>query len=261
MDDDSGPISEIHVFNIIGTYAHFRKFYTNSSSLSYHIPPRTIIAGIIAGMFGLPSERFSIMRKNIYYEKFSRDNCIISVAMKTPVRKMMQTVNYYNPIKQNKSFRYQIPLEILRAKFCKEIKYRIFFSFHKPQAIQNYSEKIERIRDNRFIYPPYLGLTEFIASIKYVDTGKIRAVTNTNILHSACRLSFIKDINPDNNSRYLSERMPVGFTNDRTPLPPEDYLIEVDGNPIHATFREDAILFEVTYRDNGEEIREFISPM
>lgn len=61
---------EVIIFDIMGRNAHFRKFYTNSSSLSYLVPPRTVIAGLIAGLLGLPSERFTNDEKETYYEKF-----------------------------------------------------------------------------------------------------------------------------------------------------------------------------------------------
>ena len=51
---------KIIVFDIKGKFAHFRKFYTNSSSLTYGIPPRTAICGILAAILGL--ERDSIMK-------------------------------------------------------------------------------------------------------------------------------------------------------------------------------------------------------
>ncbi|MCB5267201.1 MAG: CRISPR-associated protein Cas5, partial [Candidatus Cloacimonetes bacterium] len=37
-----------------GNLAHFRKFYTNASSLSYTIPPRTAICGLVASILMLP---------------------------------------------------------------------------------------------------------------------------------------------------------------------------------------------------------------
>ena len=60
-------LMEILAFNIRGKFAHFRKFYSNSSALSYFIPPRTTIIGLIAGMLGL--------ERDSYYEDFSLDNC------------------------------------------------------------------------------------------------------------------------------------------------------------------------------------------
>ncbi|HBM79479.1 MAG TPA: CRISPR-associated protein Cas5, partial [Clostridiaceae bacterium] len=50
-----------------GKMAHFRKYYSNSSALSYFIPPRTTIIGIVAGFLGY--------ERDTYYEDFSLENC------------------------------------------------------------------------------------------------------------------------------------------------------------------------------------------
>ncbi|KPA09783.1 CRISPR-associated protein Cas5 domain protein, partial [Candidatus Magnetomorum sp. HK-1] len=43
------PVSILKIlsFRLNGRFAHFRKFYTNSSSLSYFVPPRTAIIGML----------------------------------------------------------------------------------------------------------------------------------------------------------------------------------------------------------------------
>lgn len=62
---------KIIIFELWGKFAHFRKFYTNSSSLSYSVPPRTTIEGIIAAILGY--------ERDSYYEKFNPDNLYVAV--------------------------------------------------------------------------------------------------------------------------------------------------------------------------------------
>jgi CRISPR-associated protein Cas5h len=78
-------VMKIISFRLRGKMAHFRKFYSNSSSLSYFIPPRTTLAGIIAGLLG--KERDS------YYDEFSLQQCKIGLAVCSPVKKTMQKLN------------------------------------------------------------------------------------------------------------------------------------------------------------------------
>ena len=85
---------KVLIFDLEGPFAHFRKYYTNSSSLTYLFPPRTVIIGLIAGLLGLPSERHTRNLNEIYYEKFNKDKCLVAVSLRTRVRRMMQTVNY-----------------------------------------------------------------------------------------------------------------------------------------------------------------------
>ncbi len=266
MNSGSSNSGKVYIFDISGRYAHFRKFYTNSSSLSYLVPPRTVIAGLIAGLLGLPSERFTNNEKETYYEKFNSENFLIAVSLKTQIRKMMQTVNYCFTKTQNKEISFskhsQIPLEILTAQNEKELRYRVYFSFIQNEDKSKFEKGIELIKNNRFIYPPYLGLSEFLASVNYIDTGKTSPLKEPpEKLHSVCRLEYIKDFKIESDVKYLSERMPTGFTNQRNPLPPKVYLVEVNGKPIYAKYSESALLYNVLYKENGETISENISPM
>ena len=44
------------VFDISASYGHFKKPYTTTSPLTYSIPTRTAVTGIIAAMLGLGKE-------------------------------------------------------------------------------------------------------------------------------------------------------------------------------------------------------------
>lgn len=59
------------VFDLKGKFAHFRKFYTNSSSLSYLVPPRTVIEGMVAAILGF--------ERDSYYDMFSAENLLVAV--------------------------------------------------------------------------------------------------------------------------------------------------------------------------------------
>lgn len=72
-------------FHIKGKMAHFRRYYSNSSALSYTVPPRTTVVGIIAGLLGF--------ERDSYYEQFSVEQCRIALAVRFPVKKIMQKMN------------------------------------------------------------------------------------------------------------------------------------------------------------------------
>jgi CRISPR-associated protein Cas5h len=80
------PQNPLIIFDLAGAYGMFRKFYTNSSSLSYPFPPRTTIAGLIAGIMGY--------ERDSYAEELGLDRCRIAVSVRVPVRRTMQRVNY-----------------------------------------------------------------------------------------------------------------------------------------------------------------------
>lgn len=73
------------VFKLQGKMAHFRKYYSNSTALSYHIPPVTTIKGILAGLLGY--------ERDSYYKMFANDQCRIGIAVDYPLKKITQTMN------------------------------------------------------------------------------------------------------------------------------------------------------------------------
>lgn len=129
-------------FHLKGKMAHFRKFYSNSSALSYFVPPRTTICGILAGLLGL--------ERDSYYEDFSIDNCKIAISSCKPLKKTMQKLNYLmikSPKDLNGSQEHhsQTPLELvipqnIRTEF---IDYKIWVH-HRDNKIMN---KLEEVLD------------------------------------------------------------------------------------------------------------------
>lgn len=245
--------NEVLIFDVIGPMAHFRKYYTNSSSLSYTVPPRTVIIGLIAGMLGFPSERYSESKNDIYYEKFTSNECFVTVSNKVKIRKIMQTVNYIRAININhvdgSKGGTQIPLEILLPAEGPEIIYRVFFS-HKNENI--YSTLKNRLKNNMFVYPPYLGLSEFLATIRYIGEGKVQRNTNEGIeITSICKFNGVELEFNDERLQYISEKMPTGFLNDRTPLEPSEYISEINGNCIKIKRFFLSTCYSVEYNDNN----------
>ena len=125
---------DILSFHLMGKMAHFRKFYSNSSALSFYIPPRTTICGIIAGLLGLT--------RDSYYEEFSLSNCKIAIAIKSPIKKTMQKLNYLmikseNDLNGSQENHSQTSAELVIPQNIIDhfIDYQIWFH-HKDQIIQ-----------------------------------------------------------------------------------------------------------------------------
>jgi CRISPR-associated protein Cas5h len=273
MLQDMPSPSKVLIFDIKGPMAQFRKYFANKSSLSHLIPPRSVVAGLIAGLLGLPNERG---KDEAYYEKFDEKKCFIAISPRTMLRKIVQTVNYLptdefrdkNQLDLAKSIMEgfkaptQVPVEILLPQNNKEIKYRIFF-YHAYDAL--YKNLKERLIDQRFVYPPYLGMTEFIASIDYVGEGGLsQNFGEKTEISSVCRKEWIKEIIFDEGTqgmRFSTEKMLTGFLNDRTHLKPQEYVFEVSGRPFRVKFQSGAPCYSVTYSEDGRSIKENIVPM
>ncbi|NLJ37176.1 MAG: CRISPR-associated protein Cas5, partial [Candidatus Atribacteria bacterium] len=107
-------------FDIYGDYAHFKKFYTTSSPLTFSIPPPPTIGGMIAAICGID-------KKN-YLDILSFTKCQYAIRILNPIHKVRMGLNHINTkgnawqliSKKNHEPRTQI-----RTEFLKSPRYRI----------------------------------------------------------------------------------------------------------------------------------------
>jgi CRISPR-associated protein Cas5h len=252
-------MDKILVFDLEGTIAHFRKFYTNSSSLSYAFPPRTVITGLIAGILGY--------ERDTYYDIFSSENCSIALSIRNPVRKLMQTVNYMRTkdIKEitGSGGHTQIPIEFVLPQIGQNsLKYRVYFLHKKEEIIENLKEKLKK---GSFEYPPYLGLTECPAKVSLIDgEGEISLIMD---LHNPIEIMTvvpiikIESINFQEGHRYMKEeKLPVEFDNNRKIKKVSSYIYEQNCKFIKAIIKNDDFkseIFHVKYKEKEKDIDEF----
>lgn len=213
------------VFDWKGRMGHFRKIDTNSSSLTYSFPSRTAIVGMIAGVLGY--------EKDSYYDFFATDKCKIALFLRTPVRKLFQTVNYLfvktkgdlNGVNGHT----QIPVEYLFPSIeNNHIIYRIYF-WHEDEKI--YEKLKEFIQTKRAIYPPYMGVSELISSLEFIRETDVQII-NTTVkkvkFDSVVRISEIEENSLEfhTNSRFSKEFMTRSFNNKREIIETDSYLLE-----------------------------------
>lgn len=222
-------MDKVLVFEISSKMAHFRKFYTNSSSLSYFFPPKTVISGMIAGFLGY--------QRDTYYELFD-EKAKISVEIVNALRKKIQVVNYLfvKSITDLRGFSggTQVPLEfVLPADFSKEVSYRIYF-YHELEEI--YNELRSTLENSKYRYPLYMGLSELPATAKYIGEFSTTQVNTeetieiSSVIPADCVLGISK-IMYKNQSVY-KDKMPVEFTKERKLKKVKDYIFNPNGEPI-----------------------------
>lgn len=269
MPNNDFTLNKTLIFDIKGPMAHFRKYYTNSSSLSYLFPPRTVVIGLIAGLLGIPSEKHTKVMEDTYYEKFSEKRCFVTISLRTKIKRIMQTVNYLatdnfpkTPYKlllkmiAGEIGPTQIPLEILVPENNGEIIYRIYF-YHTDSKM--YAELRNRLEAKKYIFPPYMGITEFLASIDYIDEGKVSKNPNWEVkLNSVCKLKEVELCFTGEDLQYIAEKMPTGFSNDRTPKEPCVYVCEIKSKVTNIKLKDNISCYFVTYSEGGRQLIENI---
>ena len=226
-------IDKLLIFEIGGKFAQFKKFYTNSSSLTYPIPPRTVLKGMVA----------SILEENRdeYYNWLSPSNSKFGIKIINGGYGIMQCLNYLNP--DNKSRTTPKRLQILKATNNKSLKYQIYFYCNDDNK---YNELKERLKTGNLGYGVYLGQRQFRGYAKYIgETDNIQHIEkHCGELNSCVCMDNVMELNYDN-VKLLRERIPISFKketkakqNGREPLDKMDIIIEEEGKKISGKFSD-----------------------
>ncbi len=226
---------EVVKFDITGKFAHFRKFYSNNSALSYSLPPRTSIIGILAAIAGLDKDSF--------YEIFSSQNLNISVFSASPVKKTFHRINTLM-IKGYQDFRgrlghTQTPIEVISGYSINRdlVKYTIYLeNLNIPSQI--YERLLKNIFNKTSVYNLSLGLASFTACIE--NPQKIEAekqlVQSADVeLYSIANANNVNKIyfKQENPYDFIEEEtMPADFDKDRKTIKLNKVIYTLGGSPL-----------------------------
>jgi CRISPR-associated protein Cas5h len=166
---------QIHVFDIWADYAHFRKYYTTTSPLSFSFPPPSTIAGILGAITGLNKE------SNEYLKVFNLKDYALALRILNPIKKIRVGINFVdtrgsNMKKPMSDKKYQNRVQI-NTELLKQPKYRIYLSCLSDLS-DSLSEKsanifnilINNIKNHKTVYTISLGLSELLADFQYIGT-------------------------------------------------------------------------------------------
>jgi len=176
-------------FTVTSGYAHFRKVGNNSAKPTYRIPPRTTLAGLLAGVMGYD--------RDTYYDLFQPDNSAVSVvplnnphtvsiSTTTVNTKADEAIKYIPPdVHWTKGVEALTPnsyIELDRQRDPYEMlvdpEYRVYVSL-SAEDIE--SELFERLLKSRYYYSPSLGLSECLAEINDVERHSLREADGETI--------------------------------------------------------------------------------
>lgn len=236
------------VFKLNGKYAHFKKVYSNSSSLSYYVPPRTTLEGIIAAMLGLS--------RDSYYDKLHSNKTKIAIINESHLTKITQTLNYikvtskkhfYNPDSHT-----QIPFEVLTNQNEEDLSFKIIVSFTDEKI---YNELNRRLATNKFVYPISLGTAFFSCDVEFLGGGDLVKKTSTDYIKTSCvvPISEIKEINIIKMSRLeiIKETMPRDFKKNRKIDKLQKYVVLKRYGELEIKTKN---YYELNHKNNKENI-------
>jgi CRISPR-associated protein Cas5h len=230
-------VTKVLCFELFGDYAQFKKYFTNMSPLSFSIPPRTVLAGIIGAILGI--------NKDVNPEHFDSDKSFISLKLINPVKKTRiahnyiktDSINYIFDIKSRKP---------TNVEFLKNVRYKVYFSCKDDIMYQKLKDYLS---NHQSIYTISLGISGCLANYEYLgeyDVEKIQKSDNVVEIDSIIPLSAVKELKLDKPLKLQKAVVPANMENNRRVTRYEEVLFEMNGEKIPLISKKDHYLVTKT---------------
>lgn len=218
-------------FRLKGRFGHFLRADAGASAISYPVPPRTVIMGIAGAVLGLPKDQPQVVLEPLE----------IAIAGRIPL-------THWHKAKLRKDPPDSLPFEVKRTQkqekntkpekatlitqeWLFEPSYEIWAGLPGPY----HSELEERLKERRWYFQPYLGLSEMMADLEYISTVDAKKLPVGNYpVETVMRQETVKpDIERIYNDKLAINllRMPRTVTPERV-FSHTGYLMERDGRPV-----------------------------
>ncbi len=234
-DNLTGETLPVIVFRYRARFGHFLRAEASVSALTYPVPPRTALMGMIGAVLGLPKDTPQVELRE------SR----IAVCGAVPQR-------HWHRVKLRKDPPAALSMRVKRGSTGQKNPAPEMATLNKQEWLfkpdyeivaslpSTYHEEFtDRLRNRRWHYQPCMGLSEMLADLEFVSDGKATLLPpDSNVLcESVARLTEGTSINRRRTVEggvplaMLPLRMPREVTSGRV-FSHADYLIERSGRPM-----------------------------
>jgi CRISPR-associated protein Cas5h len=197
-------------------YGHFLRAEANANALSYPVPPRTAVLGMIAALLGL--------EKDTLPEKL--DKTLVAIGGTLPQR-------FWHRIKLRKNLPAALPFTVKKGQkgssgtdespklVLQEWLWQPDYQVHiaMPDNPSVFSELSDRIAKKRWHFSPYMGLSELLADVEFISiseatrkpAGKVKISsifpqTAGRILNSGEKIHLLRMPHRVNSERIFSHQ-------------------------------------------------------
>lgn len=147
-------------FDISGPFGHYKKIFATTTALSYPIPPKTTIYGMVAAILGLDKN------DNDYLKSFQEGQCKIGIQLLAPVKMQRININLRPGFgsmtvagKSNPDNRKPTLMEYIRKPH-----YRVYFQHEDENLFNRLAQMVQKSQST---YTPTLGLANLIAKVDF----------------------------------------------------------------------------------------------
>ena len=211
--------------DIWGDYAHFKKPYTTTSPLTYSIPSRTALTGIIGAIMGI--------RKDKNNEDLNYSKCNLSIRIMNPIKKTIINQNLINTKTAEKMSRMKSKggRTQIRIENLKDVKYRIYVEIFSEKE---HNDLLSRLKNHSPVFTPSLGISENLANFSFIEEVEYKKEMGDIKLHSVLNIEKIQPQNVifEEGKEYFVDTYSLEMQEDREVLKYGEILIERKGQEI-----------------------------
>jgi len=165
----SSTSKKVLVFDLSGPFAHYKRIFATTTALTYPLPPKTSLYGLVAAILGLEKAG------NDYLNSFPAGSCRMGIQLLAPLAFQRISMNLRPSFGSLRATENRKPTLM---EFVDKPKYRIYFQ-HEDQAL--YDLLKQRLENKQSAYTPTLGLANLIAQVDFVGEGEARPTADADV--------------------------------------------------------------------------------
>jgi len=214
-------------FELFGDYAHFKKFYTTSSPLTFSFPPPPTIKGMIGAILGL--------EKTEYLNVLTSSRCKVGISVVSQVKRVRVGLNHINT--KGGYWGLKLGRTQIRTELLKDPRFMVYI-WLADDTLCNQLENYLKAHETYFTLS--LGLSEYLADFRWI--GSLSAQYEENVSGEICSIIPIAELNNGNfhlepGKHFTKERIPVEMNQNRVVSLYQDVMFEANGKSFHSLAR------------------------
>jgi len=229
----------ITCFKMWADYGHFSHPATIYSSLTYPIPPKTTVMGMLGAIVGL--DKMDIVKSDIQ----SNYNFLNKIKYSVVIEQLKGKKNFiFNGVKNAlPSIKSNCYIQKIkqRKQFYRELlinpSYEIYLDLSELDN-EKEAKIIENLKTKKSLYSLYMGINFCLANFEYIGDFTSKSIDTDNFvdIHSFVPLPANFKIEPDR--AYSDIRIATSIDNERIFGDFKDLLVETTGKPIRVQIKQ-----------------------
>ncbi len=232
---DQVETKPVVAFTYRGRFGHFLRAEASASALSYPVPPRTVLLGVVGAVLGFEKDTPQALLKDALIAvsgEYPRTHWHRAKFRKEPptalpMRVKVGTTGSDKPEKAT----------LIKQEWLINPSYRITVNLPEPY----HTQFLERLKTRAWHFCPSLGLSEMLADLEFIGEGSAHPLAEQTL---GCQSIVAQDKAMVDGQQLIGNRLEMQIVRMPREVTPErvfahaNYLVERRGRPVPVTTSE-----------------------